>query len=105
MAGTYRNKGARWRRPDGTVIERGAEFEPTDDEKLRKAYKLEYIGPKATPATQRPTRDELADFDQGNGWYMVGGEKYHGREAASDALRALKEAEQEERAAYRLGGS
>lgn len=104
MAGLYRNTGVGWTRPDGTRIEKGDEFVPTEDERLRRAYKLVLVGqPDAPPEAVAIERD-VDDYHTGNGWYLIGGEKVQGRDAASDALRELKAAQQLEREAYRLGG-
>lgn len=46
--GRYRNDGAPWTRADGTRVERGAVFEPTPEELLRRAYKLR---PSTEPLT------------------------------------------------------
>ena len=83
MPGIYRNDGAPWRRPDGTLIERGAEFVPTDEERLRKAYKLTYLRPPSEP-------EGLEDYATGNGWYLIDGESVRGREAAAARLAALE---------------
>lgn len=103
MPGLYRNTGVGWTRPDGTRIEKGQTFEPTAEERLRRGYKLELVG-QADADPNTPTDRDLDDFDQGNGWFLIGGEKIHGREAASEALRALKAEQQAERVAYRLDG-
>ena len=84
----YRNTGAGWTRPDGTRIGPGAEFEPTDEERKRKAHKLQLVGQSGAPVTRADL--ELDDYETGNGWFLIGGEKFHGREAAADALAALK---------------
>jgi hypothetical protein len=47
----YRNVGAPFWREDGTKIDRGAVFEPTDDELLRLAYKLQPFSPEPQTAT------------------------------------------------------
>lgn len=94
VAGLYRNTGVGWTRPDGTEIKKGDVFEPTDEERVRRAYKLDLVGqPGATPEAIALERD-LDDFHTGNGWFMIGGEKIHGREAASEALRELRAEEQ-----------
>lgn len=82
--GIYRNQGAPWSRRDGTRIERGDEFEPTDDERLRKAYKLEFV--RRLPDDPLPESVNVEDYATGNGWYLIGGEKVQGRAAAEEAL-------------------
>jgi hypothetical protein len=90
----YRNRGAAWTRADGTRIERGAEFVPTRDELLRRAYKLEYagsVGGFKPDAVQIPgTSRDVEDFATGHGWYLIDGRKVQGREAAEAALRELR---------------
>lgn len=94
VAGLYRNTGVGWTRPDGTRIAKGQTFEPTEDERLRRAYKLVLVGqPDTTPEALAVERG-IDDYHTGNGWYLIGGEKVQGREAASEALRALKAEEQ-----------
>lgn len=86
----YRNKGAPWTRPDGTRIERGAEFEPTEEELARKRGKLAYVRPDEDAPTPEPApdRDELEDYRTSPGWYLIRGERYHGAEAARRALES-----------------
>jgi hypothetical protein len=90
----YRNRGAAWVRADGTRIERGAEFVPTHDELLRRAYKLEYAGPAGgfgpDPAPLPGTSRDVEDYATGHGWYLIDGCKVQGREAAEAALRELR---------------
>jgi hypothetical protein len=43
-------------------------------------------GPGEKRAVAHPDDDELAEYATGGGWYEIEGEKYHGREAALDAL-------------------
>jgi hypothetical protein len=105
MAGVYRNTGARWRRPDGTVIESGAEFVPTDEERVRKAHKLRLVGQSDGPAPTAQKlrrRPDVSDYETENGWYMVGGKNVHGRAAAEDALEELLGDEQRQIEANRL---
>lgn len=45
----YKNSGARFKRADGTWIEQNAVFEPTGDEVLRLAYKLQPYAPPDPP--------------------------------------------------------
>jgi len=92
--GIYRNRGAGWTRADGTRIERGDEFVPTEDELIRKAYKLRYLGPVeqlAPDPTPEPSEPEDAidveDYHVGGGWYMIDGQKVQGREKAEELLR------------------
>lgn len=82
--GLYRNAGAPWTRTDGTRIERGSEFEPTADERARKAYKLECIGP--VPSDPLPMSVNVEDYAVGGGWYMIDGEKVQGRDKAEEVL-------------------
>lgn len=83
--GRYRNRGAPWTRPDGTRIERGQEFEPTEDERIRKPHKLEFVG--SLPDDPLPESVNVEDYATGNGWYLIDGEKIQGRSAAEEALR------------------
>ena len=85
----YRNRGAQWRRADGTLIERGAEFVPTEEERLRKAHKLEYVRPNNEASSAAPVRADVEDYAQGGGWYLIEGEKVQGRAAATELLNAL----------------
>jgi len=95
MPGIYRNGGAPWTRADGTRIERGAEFVPTEDELRRRAYKLAYVRPAGpdtpVPAAHASTPSSSAeDYATGHGWYLIDGKKVQGREAAEEALAALR---------------
>jgi hypothetical protein len=92
MPGTYRNRGAAWVRADGTRIERGAEFVPTHDELLRRAYKLEYAGSAPDPAPLPGTSRDVEDYATGHGWYLIDGRKVQGREAAEAALAETRRA-------------
>lgn len=85
--GLYRNRGAPWTRSDGTRIERGAVFEPTAEERLRRAYKLECVGPALAEQPPLPMSVNVEDYAIGGGWYMVDGVKLQGREKAEEALR------------------
>jgi hypothetical protein len=91
MNDVYINRGAPWKRHDGSVIERGAEFVPTDDELIRKAHKLEYVGAHGEPAAHVPPRADVEDYALGGGWYSIDGEKIQGRAAATERLLELEE--------------
>jgi len=82
--GIYRNVGAPWTRADGSRIARGAEFTPTDDERARKAYKLQLVS--TPPDDPLPASVNVEDYAIGGGWYMVRGLKLQGREKAEEAL-------------------
>jgi hypothetical protein len=90
MSDVYLNKGAPWKRHDGSVIERGAEFVPTHDELTRKAHKLEYVEPGGTPAVATPLSADVEDYALGGGWYSIDGEKIQGRAAATERLAYLE---------------
>lgn len=87
--GLYRNRGAPWSRPDGARIESGEVFEPTEDERRRKQYKLEFV--RATDTDPLPESVNVEDYATGNGWYLIDGVKVQGREAAEEALRGSDE--------------
>jgi len=56
----YRNVGAPWRRPDGSIVARGAIIEPTEDELERRRYKLRPYGEVRTeppPVVVQPRRE------------------------------------------------
>lgn len=82
--GTYLNRGAPWTRADGTRCETGEIFEPTEDERVRKAYKLQLVG--SSPDDPLPVHVNVEDYATGNGWYMIDGVKVQGRQAAEEAL-------------------
>jgi len=88
--GIYRNRGAGWMRSDGTRVERGDEFVPTEEELRRRAYKLRYVGPADEfahePPYAPPNGGNVEDYSLGGGWYMVGGVKVQGRERAEELL-------------------
>lgn len=83
--GLYRNRGAPWTRLDGTEIRSGQVFEPTEDERRRKQYKLEFV--RATDTDPLPESVNVEDYAIGGNWYLVDGVKVQGRKAAEEALR------------------
>jgi hypothetical protein len=89
MNDVYINKGAGWIRPGGEVIGPYAEFVPTHDELIRKAHKLEYVGPHGEPAAHVTPRADVEDYALGGGWYSIDGEKIQGRAAATERLNEL----------------
>lgn len=100
MGDRYVNLGAPIRRDGKVVARRGEEFEPTEEEVVRKAYKLRRVVEsgrhKYEPDSSTPepaAAEELAvdDYKVGGGWYLIGGEKVQGRDAAKGALRALED--------------
>lgn len=76
----YRNTGARFRREDGTIWERGAVFVPTPREIARRRYKLRRVD------VLPPEAMDVEALHVGGGWYSVGGVKVKGRDAAAEAL-------------------
>jgi len=92
--GIYRNRGAGWTRADGTRIENGDEFVPTQDELRLRSYKLRWVGsaeeftPDPHPESEDPEEPiDVEDFHVGGGWYMIDGQKVQGREKAEELLR------------------
>lgn len=86
----YRNRGAPWLRADGTRVQRGDEFVPTEEELLRRSYKLEYVGPAPEdpePAGPADDPDEAYPRDVGGGWFeLPDGRKVQGLGAAREAM-------------------
>lgn len=62
----YRNVGAPFGREDGTRVERGEVFVPTEIELIRRAYKLEKIGERETSTLTRPIAREI----DAEGWNL-----------------------------------
>lgn len=87
--GVYRNTGAGWTRPDGQRVERGDVFTPTAEERVRKSYKLLCLGP--LDGDPLPQYINVEDYATGSGWYLVGGQRVRGRQAAEEALSATDE--------------
>lgn len=92
----YVNVGAPIRRANGEIIRRNEVFEPTEDERIRKAYKLRPVGDggrtRHTPpaaVAETPRTAELEDYHTGYGWYVIDGKKIQGKENALAALRAM----------------
>lgn len=87
--GLYVNRGVPWQRPDGRIIGKGEEFVPTEEERLRKAYKLQHIGPAPEPAPEpvdAPAEEEYPR-DVGGGWFQLpDGRKVQGEVAAREAM-------------------
>lgn len=74
MADRYWNRGAPIPRLDGSMVESGAVFEPTDYELRTCRHKIERV-------------PEVEDFHVGGGWYDIPyAGKVQGKEAARAAL-------------------
>lgn len=110
--GPHKNLGAPIRRDGEIVARRGEVFIPTEDELVRKAYKLRPVPPesrpklvkdqpKASKAAEAETKsdaddgpdavDEVDQFYTGGAMYTLpGGERVRGKDAAAARLKELR---------------